>query len=95
MEITHKKGQESGFFLAEEDGIRMGYISYEWASESVFAIMHTVVEKAFQGQGVAKTLLNAAVAFARENGYRIRPVCPYAEKVFSQDSGYDDVNAGQ
>ena len=38
-----------------------------------------------------KALLNAAVAFARENGYRIRPVCPYAEKVFLRDSGYDDI----
>lgn len=92
MEITHKNNPESGFFLAEEDGTRMGYISYEWASDTVFAIMHTVVEKAFQGQGVAKALLNAAVAFARENGYKIRPVCPFAEKVFQRDSGYDDVN---
>ena len=38
-----------------------------------------------------KALLNAAVAFARENGYRIRPVCPYAEKVLLRDSGYDDI----
>ena len=91
IEITHKNNPESGFFLAEEDGSRMGYLSYEWASETVFAIMHTVVEEAFQGRGVAKALLNASVEFARENGYRIRPVCPYAEKVFLRDSSYDDI----
>lgn len=93
MEIIHKKNPGSGFFLAEEDGIRMGYLSYEWADNTVFAIMHTVVEEAFQGRGVAKALLNAAVAYARENGYRIRPVCPYVEKVFQRDSEYDDINA--
>lgn len=93
MEIIHKQNPESGFFLAEEDGIRMGYLSYEWADNTVFAIMHTVVEEAFQGRGVAKALLNAAVAYARENGYRIRPVCPYVEKVFLRDSEYDDINA--
>ena len=93
MTITLKNNSESGFFLAEEDGIRMGYLSYEWADETVFAIMHTVVEDAFQGKGVAKALLNEAVAFARENGYKIRPVCPYVEKVFLRDSGYDDINA--
>ncbi len=93
MEITHKNNPESGFFLAEEDGIRMGYLSYEWASDSVFAIMHTVVEEDFQGRGVAKALLDAAVAFAKENGYKVRPVCPYAEKVFLRDSGYDGINA--
>ena len=91
MEISHKKQPGQGFFLAEEDGKRLGYLSYEWASDTVFAIMHTVVEPAFQGRGVARELLNAAVAFARENGYRFRPVCPYAEKVMGRDSSYSDV----
>ena len=93
MKITHKNSAESGLFIAEENGTRMGYLSYEWASETVFAIMHTVVEEAFRGQGVAPTLLNAAVSFARENGYKIRPVCPYAEKVFQRDESYKDVTA--
>ena len=93
MEITHKNGTENGFFVAEEDGKRMGYLSYEWASDTVFAIMHTVVEEAFRGQGVAPALLNSAVSFARENGYKIRPVCPYVEKVFQRDSSFDDVKA--
>ena len=93
MVITHKNNPEGGFFVAEEDDRRMGYLSYEWAGDTVFAIMHTVVEESFQGRGVAKALLNAAVAFARENGYKIRPICPYAEKVFMRDSNYDDVNA--
>ena len=93
MEITHKNSAETGFFLAEEDGKRMGYLSYEWANPNKFAILHTVVEEAFQGRGVAKALVNAAVAFARENGNVIMPLCPYAEKVFMRDSAYDDVNA--
>ena len=91
MEISHKNNPDQGFFLAEENGKRMGYLSYEWASDSVFAIMHTVVEPAYQGKGVAIELLNAAVAFARDGGYRIRPVCPYAEKVLHRDSSYSDV----
>ena len=91
MEISHKNTAESGFFIAEEDGKRMGYLSYEWANRTKFAILHTVVDKAFQGRGVAKALVNAAVAFARENGYKIMPLCPYAEKLFMQDYSYDDV----
>ena len=85
MDITHKTSQEGGVFIAEEDGQRMGYLSYEWASDTVFAIMHTVVDKAYQGRGIARKLLDAAVAFARENGYKIRPVCPYAEAVFNRE----------
>lgn len=94
MEITHKNGEESGFFLAEENGKRMGYLSYEWADPTKFAILHTVVEEAFQGRGVAKSLLNATVAFARNNGLKIMPICPYAEAVFRKDpAGYEDVKA--
>lgn len=32
MEITHKRQEEGGLFLAEENGHRMGYLSYECAS---------------------------------------------------------------
>ena len=88
MEIIHKTSPEGGFFLADENGHRMGYLSYEWADDTVFAIMHTVVDKAYQGRGVAKALLDAAVTFARGNGYKVRPVCPYAEKVFNRDPSY-------
>lgn len=93
MEITHKNTEGGGFFIAEEDGKRMGYLSYEWANSSKFAILHTVVEQEFQGQGVAKALVNAAVSFARENDYKIMPLCPYAEKLFLRDPSYDDVKA--
>lgn len=54
MEIVHRKGEENGFFFAKEDGKNMGYLSYEWATPTVFAIMHTVVEEAFQGKGVGQ-----------------------------------------
>lgn len=95
MEITHENNAEGGFFLAKEDNKRMGFLSYEWASDTEFAILHTVVEEAFQGKGVARALLNSAVDFARENGFKIQPLCPYAQKVFGRDSSYDDINAGR
>ena len=88
MEIIHGTTQEGGIFFADENGQRMGYLSYEWADESVFAILHTVVDEAFRGQGIAKALLDAAVAFAQENNYKIRPVCPYAEAMFKRDPEY-------
>ncbi len=91
MEIKHTNNQKNGIFEAIENGKRKGYLSYEWESNSVFAIMHTVVDPECRGQGIAKALLDAAVAFAREKGHKIRPVCPYVEKVFSR-SDFDDVN---
>ena len=85
--IGHSPSQTGGTFFAGDKG----YLTYEWDSPEVFAIMHTVVEEAFRGQGVAKALLDAAVSFARENGYKVRPVCPYAEKVLRRDPQYNDI----
>ncbi len=86
MEIKHTNNQENGIFEAFDNEKRIGYLSYDWESDSVFAIMHTVVDPEYRGQGIAKALLDSAVAFARKNSYKIRPVCPYAEKVFSRFS---------
>lgn len=92
MEITQKNNSRDGYFIAEEDGMRVGYIAYEWMSDSVFAIMHTVVEPAFQGQGIAKALLDEAVRYARKNSLRIQAVCSYVVRQF-ENPEYDDVNS--
>ena len=64
LTVNHTASASGGSFSAWDGGLRMGYLSYEWASPEVFAIMHTVVEEAFRGQGVAKALLAAAFAAA-------------------------------
>ena len=64
LTVNHTASASGGSFSAGDGGLRMGYLSYEWASPEVFAIMHTVVEEAFRGQGVAKALLDAALAAA-------------------------------
>ncbi len=91
MDIKHTNNKENGIFEAFDNGKRIGYLSYEWESDCVFAIMHTVVDPKYRGQGIAKSLLDAAIAYARKNGYKIRPICRYVEKVFSQDV-FNDVN---
>ncbi len=92
MEIKHTNNQENGIFEAFNNGKRLGYLSYDWENDSVFAIMHTVVDPEYRGQGIAKSLLDAAVAFAREEGHKIRPVCPYVKRVFSQSYIYANAN---
>jgi len=82
MLITHHP--EEKHFLAMEGSIEMGFLSYEWESETCFAITHTVVDEAYRGQGVARALVDAAIAFAKKNGYTIHPVCSYAKAVIER-----------
>ena len=38
---------------------------------------HTEVPPAFEGKGVGGALVRAAMAFARERGEQVMPVCPF------------------
>ncbi|MDP4245361.1 MAG: GNAT family N-acetyltransferase, partial [Bacteroidota bacterium] len=39
--------------------------------------IHTEVDPAHEGKGIARQLLDAMVAHARENKLRVVPICPY------------------
>jgi predicted GNAT family acetyltransferase len=43
----------------------------------LLVLHHTEVPQALQGQGVAADLVAAALAWAREQGLRVRPTCSY------------------
>jgi uncharacterized protein len=43
----------------------------------VLVLHHTEVPPVAQGQGVAAALVRAALAWAREQGLRVRPSCSY------------------
>ena len=41
------------------------------------ALVHTGVPSALEGRGIAASLVGAALAYARSEGLRVRPVCSY------------------
>lgn len=43
----------------------------------VMHLVHTEVHPSLQGQGVAARLVEAALAHARAEGWRVNPVCSY------------------
>ncbi|MFS2162667.1 GNAT family N-acetyltransferase [Variovorax sp. Varisp62] len=43
---------------------------------NVITFIHTLVPEALQGQGIAKQLVLAGLASARERGLRVVPQCP-------------------
>lgn len=45
-------------------------------------VYHTEVYAAFEGKGFAKLLLDQLVSYAKENGIKIVPLCPYVNAQF-------------
>ncbi|MBW9212063.1 MULTISPECIES: GNAT family N-acetyltransferase [Terrabacteria group] len=71
----------------------VGYCSYVEEGD-VWKIDHTVVEEAYQGQGLAKKVFLKVVEEARKQGKRIVPVCSYAIHQFEKHESLQDVLKG-
>ncbi|PTT06396.1 GNAT family N-acetyltransferase [Flavobacterium sp. HMWF030] len=91
MEIQQTNDAKRGYFEAVEDGKEAGKMTYTWAGDSKFIIDHTEVSPEFNGKGVGKKLLMAAVEYARTNDLKIIPLCPFAKSVFDKTADIRDV----
>ena len=91
MEIQQINDAKRGYFEAVEDGKEAGKMTYTGAGDSKFIIDHTEVSPDFNGKGVGKKLLMAAVEYARTNDLKIIPLCPFAKSVFDKTPDIRDV----
>lgn len=58
------------------DGGETAFADYEIAGDSI-VFPHTVTPKAYQGRGLASQLAEAALAYARDQGLKVRPHCGF------------------
>lgn len=91
MEIKHRKEENKGAFIAEENGTKAGEMTYSQAGADKIIIDHTEVNADFNGKGVGKQMVLAAVAYARENKMKILPLCPFAKATFDKNKDIQDV----
>lgn len=91
MEIQHINNETKGFFKAVEDEKVAGKMTYSWVGDNKFIIDHTEVNPEFNGKGVGKKMVLAAVEYARENNLKIIPLCPFAKSVFDKVEEIRDV----
>lgn len=54
---------------------------------------HTFTPPQARGQGIARKLVEAMVADAREHGFKIVPQCPYVAALFRKNPDWADLRA--
>jgi len=91
LAVRHAEAGGEGAFLVERDGERLAELAYRRDEAGRAVIEHTNVSEALRGQGVARRLVDAAVAWSRSSGVKLVPVCTYAKKVLEHDPGLRDV----
>ncbi|MGD9532009.1 GNAT family N-acetyltransferase [Pseudonocardia sp.] len=72
------------------DGERAGFVTYRRAPGRI-AFLHTEIDDAHQGAGLAGTLVRAALDAARADGLAVAPYCPYVAGWIAKHPDYADL----
>jgi len=91
LEIRQAEADGKGSFTAWDGDRRAGVGTYSRLNPTVVIMDHTEVDPAFGGKGVGKALVAHEVAWAREHGQQIMPLCPFTKAMFERTPAYGDV----
>jgi G:T/U-mismatch repair DNA glycosylase/predicted GNAT family acetyltransferase len=93
INIQHKETDRNGIFDAWLDDQQVGEMTYQRPTPQRMIIDHTRVFDGFEGRGIARQMVLAAVDFARTNSRQIAPVCSYARALLTRTEEYKDLLA--
>jgi hypothetical protein len=85
MTIRHQPDKRR--FVSDLDGAE-AVLEYQQRSGGVLDYRHTFVPEALRGRGAAKKLVLFALDYARDNGLKVIPTCPYVAKVIRENPEY-------
>jgi uncharacterized protein len=92
-EIVRENHVTHGAYRADVEGsARPAELTWV-ARGSARAANHTYVPDEARGKGIAAALVNALIADAREQGFKIVPQCSYVEAAFRRHPEWSDVLA--
>lgn len=81
-EIHHEREARQGRYFADIEGSeRQAELTWNECG-GVRHATHTFVPPALRGRGIAARLVEAMIADAREQGFRIAPDCSYVRSYF-------------
>jgi hypothetical protein len=72
------------------DGKQVGRLEYAVRGDTFIAI-HTEVDPAYAGHGLAEQLVSHVLDEVRDTGMSLRPLCPYVKRFLEKHPEYDDL----
>ena len=76
MTTDVRDNPEASRYEIRVDGARAGFAEYHLFGD-LAAFLHTEIDRAYQGQGLASELIKVALDDARARGLRVQPFCPF------------------
>ena len=90
LSITKEEGATRGRYVTAVDGQEAELTFSKMSATGVIAD-HTGVPEALEGRGIGKALVDAMIADARANGFKIMPLCPFVRAQFARHPEWHDV----
>jgi uncharacterized protein len=88
MSDVHHNADQRRFEAEVEGGT--AHVSYV-REEKVLALVHTQVPPDSRGEGVAESVVRAALEWAREQGLSVQPLCRYVAVFVERNPEYADL----
>ncbi|HEU5150681.1 MAG TPA: GNAT family N-acetyltransferase [Iamia sp.] len=88
--MTTEVRRADGRYEIVVDGVVAGFTEAR-EHEGVVTMPHTVIEDAYEGQGLAGQLVQAALDDIRRRGELVHPFCPYVSRWIQKHPDYRDL----
>lgn len=88
--VTREKGETKGRFVIRKEGAE-AELTYSITTPTLIIADHTGVPDAFRGTGAGLALVEALVAAARVEGFKIVPLCPFVNAQRKKHPEWADV----
>jgi uncharacterized protein len=79
----------TGRFEIERNG-EVAYLEYS-VSPNVLELIHTEVPEKLRGMGLASSLAESALQWARENNLKVDVICPIVQEYVAKHPEYSDL----
>jgi predicted GNAT family acetyltransferase len=93
LSITRHGSESAGEYRAHVKGSPL-FGRLTWVQHGQVRVAeHTLVPPELGGRGIAGKLVDALIADAREQGFKVKPVCSYVAKAFEKHPEWGDLKA--
>jgi len=92
MEYDVIHNEEKSRFETKVEGL-ISLVDYK-RKDNTFLVTHTEVPIKLEGRGIAAALTKALLDYVRNNGFKVRPICPYTKVYIQRHPEYNDIVAG-
>ncbi|GHC49291.1 GNAT family N-acetyltransferase [Neogemmobacter tilapiae] len=89
-QVIREQGETKGRYVIRKDGA-VAELTYSITTPTLIIADHTGVPEAFRGTGAGLALVEAMIADARREGFKIMPLCPFVNAQRKKHPEWADV----